>query len=180
MGRINNRKRSSGLLRIAIIGPQGSGKGTQVELLKEKYALSEISVGEHLRELAQKRTPIGLKLKKYWEKGKLVPDKLLIPIVKRLIEKQKNGIIFDGFPRTMTDAKFLMKNYPLTATIYLKLKDKDAVKRISQRKECINCGAIHKKTAKKNCEKCGGELKQRDDDKPKTIKTRLKIYHKTT
>ena len=175
-------------MKLLIIGPQGSGKGTQAKLISEKYKIPHISTGDIFREAAQKGTEIGVRAKEqYWGKGNLVPDDVTIKIVyDRLQQKDcKKGFILDGFPRTMPQAEALDKITTIDNVIELELTDKEAVKRIVGRRNCKGCGEIFNiysnKPKKENiCDKCGNQLYQRDDDTEEKVKIRLETYHNQT
>lgn len=170
---------------IFIIGHPGSGKGTQSLLLSNKMHLPHISAGEIYRESARKGTALGLKAKKYWEKGKLAPDDLTIKLVNERVSKKdcKKGFILDGSPRTIRQAKILYKKLKVDYVFELAVNDRMAIRRLSVRKECSKCDSVYniKKLRNKNvCVKCRGKLYQREDDRPKAIRRRFRIYHKTT
>jgi adenylate kinase len=173
-------------MNIIILGAQGSGKGTQAKFLSEKYGLPHISTGDIFREAAEKKIELGLKAKSHWEKGSLVPDEITIGIVKERLSRPDcgQGFVLDGFPRTLAQAEGLDEFAQVDAVIELKISDDDAVKRLSGRRQCRKCSAVYgpenpsKKAGK--CGNCGGELYQRDDDKPDVIKKRLGIYHEET
>ena len=167
-----------------IIGPQGSGKGTQAKLLEKKFNLVHVATGDLLREAVKKKKRIGLKIKDILEKGELVPDEIVISLIKEELKDSKNFIL-DGFPRTLEQTKALDKITKLDKVIDIIVSDKESVKRISGRRSCPKCGAVFHiitNPPKKRgiCDNCGSELIQRDDDKEKVIKKRLKIYHEQT
>jgi len=179
-------------MRIILIGPPGGGKGTQAQKLIEKYKIPQISTGDLLRSAVKEGTPLGLKAKEYMGKGQLLPDELVLELVEeRLKEKDcKKGFILDGFPRTIAQAEALDKmlkrrGEKLNAVVEIEVPDAEVVRRLSGRRTCPNCGAMFHiefnkpKTAGK-CDKCGGELYQREDDNEKTIKSRLEVYHNQT
>lgn len=172
-------------MRIVFIGPQGSGKGTQAKIISEKLSIPHISTGDLLRNLEGE---LKKQVDGYMMKGVLVPDKLMIKILKERISKQdcKNGFILDGFPRNLKQAEELEKEIKIDMYFEIGINDEDAVKRLSGRRNCRNCGAIYnlntypKPKSDGICDKCGGELFQREDDKEEAIKKRLKVYHKDT
>lgn len=172
---------------LIIIGPQGCGKGTQSELLSKKLGIPHISTGDILRDIREKDTPLGHKIKALIDNGKLVPDEIVDEIVMhRLSEKDaKKGYILDGFPRKLSQAEFLDSHAKIDKVIVLIVSDKESVRRISARRVCFKChegyNTIYIKPKKSGiCDKCGGKLVVRDDDKPAAVKERLKKYHEAT
>lgn len=171
-------------MKLMIIGPQGSGKGTQAKLLEKKFNLVHVATGDLLRDAVKEKTELGLKIKDILERGELVPDGIVISLIKEELKDSKNFIL-DGFPRTLEQAKALDKITRLDKVIDIIVSDKESIKRISGRRSCPKCGAVfHVITnppKKENlCDNCGSELIQRDDDKEDVIKKRLKIYHEQT
>jgi adenylate kinase len=171
-------------MRIILIGPQGSGKGTQAKLLSEKFKIPHISAGDLLRNA---KGELKEKLDSFMDKGELVPDELILEILKKRLEEKDctNGFILDGFPRNLEQAKLLDSITAIDFVIEITLEDKTAIKRISNRLTCKKCGAIYNMQTKPSklddkCEKCNGELIVRQDDTPDAIKKRLKIYHEET
>jgi adenylate kinase len=171
-------------MNIIFIGPQASGKGTQASLLAQKLALFHFSVGDALREQAEQKMPLGLKAKEYIDKGMLAPIKIVEKITKQIIEEHPEGIIFDGFPRTLEQAKKLDELTNIDLVIEFKLDDAEVVKRISGRRGCQKCRKIYgwkdQPQTPGVCDVCGSKLVQRDDDKPEVVKKRLEIYHNET
>lgn len=174
-------------MKILIIGPQGSGKGTQANIISKKFNIPHVSTGDAFREMAAKQTPIGLKAKTFWEKGNLVPDDITNNLVKERLRQDdcNKGFILDGYPRTLEQAKELDKNAKIDKVIELKLSDDEAIKRISSRRTCQKCGEVYNVVSnppkkKDVCDKCGGKLVQRDDDTVEKIKKRLETYHNQT
>jgi adenylate kinase len=172
---------------LIIIGPQGCGKGTQAELLSKKLGIPHISTGDIFRDIREKDTPLGHKIKDLIDNGKLVPDEITDEIVMhRLSEKDaKNGYILDGFPRKLSQAEFLDSHAKIDKVIVLMVADKESVKRISARRVCSKChegyNTIYIRPKKAGiCDKCGGKLVVRDDDKPAAVMERLKKYHETS
>lgn len=177
---------------LIFMGLPGAGKGTQSPFIVKKYGIPHISTGDIFREAISKKTPMGAKAKKYIDKGALVPDDVTCGIVKDRLSKAdtKDGYILDGFPRTVNQAQSLEKmttqmKRPLDAVIYIKVDLPLLIKRLSGRFICKNCGATYNKLFRmpkvaNTCDKCGGhEFFQRSDDKPATVKNRLKIGNKT-
>ncbi len=169
-------------MNIILIGAQGSGKGTQAQLLKEKYGLNHISTGDLYRQGVQDKDPEILKMQQSVEKGGFMPDKYVMKLVKRNLSERGN--IFDGFPRTLVQAEALDEIAQVDAIIELKMPDKLAVKRLSARRQCKDCRAIfgEENLPRREgiCNRCGGKLFQREDDKPEAIKKRLEMYHEET
>jgi adenylate kinase len=167
-------------MNIILLGPQGSGKGTQAQLLAEKHDLLHLATGDLLRETA-KRDEI---IKKQLASGKLFSDKQMITLVEKKIADEPRGIIFDGFPRTLAQAESLDEITTINVVIELKLNDAEAIKRISGRRECSQCHAVFgweiKPRKEGSCNRCGGKLVQREDDKPEAVKKRLAQYHDET
>ena len=179
-------------VRIILLGPPGSGKGTQAKLLSKKYSIPHIAMGDILREEVAKKTPLGKKVNVYMSKGELVPDEIVIEVLKKRLQEADcvNGFILDGFPRTLNQAKALDNmlnelNLKIDAVIYIEVPDEEIMKRLSLRRTCKVCGRIynlHYNPPKQDgkCDVCGGELIIRDDDKPEVIKNRLKVYNDQT
>lgn len=181
------------MYNITIIGPQGSGKGTQAEALVKKFDLAHIEIGHELREIAKEKTRLGRKIDELInKKGKMVPCDLVIKVVKRRLKElpKDKGIVFDGTPRRLAEVKPLenaLAKYgrKLTHVFYLWVPKEVTIKRLSKRRVCDNCGKIFTagkdiSPQAKKCPQCGGKVFQRKDDKPKAIAERLKLYHKKT
>ncbi|MBI4144423.1 nucleoside monophosphate kinase [Candidatus Woesearchaeota archaeon] len=168
-------------MKIVIIGPQGSGKGTQGQLL-EKYGMKHISLGNYFRERADKGDALGIQAKEYWKNGNLVPDKLVLVMLKQALGNSKKFVL-DGFPRSIEQAKALDSITQIDKAIYLEISDKTSIKRLSSRKQC-KCGVLYgleqPEKIKGKCDKCGSTLFVREDDKPEAISNRLKQYHEIT
>lgn len=175
-------------MKLMFLGAPGAGKGTQADKVCEKYNIPAISTGNILREALKNGTDMGLKAKEYMEAGKLVPDDVLIGIIKdRLAEDDaKNGFILDGFPRTIPQAEALDEmGIPLDGVIDIIVADEEIIKRMSGRRVCEDCGAsyhtVYKQPKVENvCDVCSGTLIQRKDDHPDTVKDRLHVYHEQT
>jgi adenylate kinase len=177
---------------IILLGAPGAGKGTQAALLVEKLKLVQVASGDLFRQALQQKTELGLKAKTYMEKGQLVPDEITIQMVLERLSAPdcKNGAILDGFPRNTAQAKALDKalaqqSRSIDMVIYIKVPEKELLKRLSGRWICRNCQAPYHtvdappKVAGK-CDRCGGELYQRPDDKVETVKKRLEVYFSET
>lgn len=170
------------------MGPPGAGKGTQGEILEKKLGVSTISTGLILRTAIKEQTEVGKLAEKYINDGKLVPDEVIVEIVKERLAQAdcEKGFILDGFPRTTAQAEALdAAGVKIDKVLLLEVDDDEIVNRLSSRRECSKCGTpyniIAKKPAKEGiCDNCGGSLITRDDDIPETIKKRLNIYHEQT
>ncbi|MEM4541487.1 MAG: adenylate kinase [Archaeoglobaceae archaeon] len=179
-------------MKIILLGAPGAGKGTQAKFLAEKYGIPQISTGDMLREAVEKSTELGKKAKEYMNQGKLVPDEIVVGIVKERLKQKdcERGFILDGFPRTIAqaealDAMMVELGKKIDAVINIHVSEDEIVKRIVNRRICRKCGAIYHliyDPPKKNgvCDKCGGELYQRDDDKEEVVRERFKVYRKNT
>lgn len=174
-------------MKIIFLGAPGSGKGTHSETVSEKLLIPTISTGDLIRGEIRSGSEIGLNAKKYTQKGQLVPDDIVIGMLKnRLTESDcANGYILDGFPRTIAQAEALEQmGIDIDIVININVKDEDIIKRMSGRRIC-SCGEIYHTEYKppKNkgiCDKCGNELTVRSDDKSEVVRDRLEIYHKQT
>ncbi|MCF7804640.1 MAG: adenylate kinase [Candidatus Marinimicrobia bacterium] len=179
-------------MRLVLIGPPGVGKGTQAKMLAEKYEIPQISTGDILREAVAEGSCLGEKAKKYMDNGELVPDALVLELIEETVtqDQHDDGFILDGFPRTIPQAEGLdcildRHDLALDEVVVLDLDESVIVDRLSSRRSCIDCGAIYNlktnpPSEKGVCDKCGGELIQRDDDKPETIHNRIEIYKNQT
>ena len=175
-------------MKIIMLGPPGAGKGTQAEFLSDKYGIPQISTGAIIRGVIASGSDEGKRIKELIDKGMLLPDETVVSMVKnRLAEPDcKNGFILDGFPRTIEQAKALDKmGVKIDHVLSIELSDDEILERLSGRRECKVCRAsyhIEDHPPKKEgiCDRCGGELITRDDDKPETIKNRLEVYHEST
>ena len=175
-------------MRLILMGPPGAGKGTQGEILEKKLGISTISTGLMLRTAIKEQTEVGKLAEKYINEGKLVPDEVMVSIVKERLAKPdcEKGFILDGFPRTTAQAEALDNaGVDIDKVLLLEVDDDKIVERLSSRRECSKCGVpyniISKKPAKEGiCDNCGGELICRKDDIPETIQNRLNVYHEQT
>ena len=175
-------------MKLILLGAPGAGKGTQAEVISEKYNIPTISTGNIIRAALKNGTQMGLKAKAYIDSGRLVPDDVVIGIIKeRLAEDDcQNGFILDGFPRTIPQAEALdSMNVSIDAALSLEVSDREIVKRMSGRRVCEKCGASYHTEYKKPktegiCDGCGAPLIIRKDDEPDTVLDRLDIYHKQT
>jgi len=180
------------MMGIILLGPPGAGKGTQAKKLTQAFAIPQISTGDMLRAAVKNGTELGKKAKAFMDAGGLVPDEVVIGIVKeRLAEPDcAKGFILDGFPRTIPQAEALDRvtkelGKEIRFVLSLEVDQKDLMERLCGRRTCTGCGAMYHvkfnppKVAGK-CDKCGTALIQRDDDKEETIKNRLTNYNKAT
>ena len=172
-------------MNIVIMGPPSSGKGTQAELLAKKKNLYHFSTGDALRQEVKSGSLLGKKISEIMDAGELVPPEIINEIVKKVINDHPEGIIFDGYPRTLEQAKKLLELTIIDKVILIIVNDETVIKRMSSRRICENCGAAYNLISlppKKQgvCDKCGGKLVMRDDDKPEVIKKRLELYHNNT
>ena len=177
---------------IVMLGPPGAGKGTQAVKAAGRYSIPHISTGDIFRAAIKEGTEVGLKAKAFLDSGELVPDSVVTEIVAERLEKDDcgGGFLLDGFPRTMPQAEALDNilsdgGCPLTAVVDLTVDREALIKRLTSRRTCSECGENYNlisKGAEKEgvCDKCGGELYQREDDKRETIENRLAVYDKQT
>lgn len=175
-------------MNIIFLGAPGAGKGTQAENVSSRYHIPAISTGAIIREAIKTETEMGLAAKVYTEKGALVPDEVVIGIIKERLAKDdcRKGFILDGFPRTVPQAEALDKmGVDIDMVISIEVADDTIVSRMSGRRVCANCGSsyhVEFKPSKdgKSCDVCGAELTVRRDDSPEVVKSRLAIYHEQT
>ena len=180
-------------MRIVLLGPPGAGKGTLASLIKEKYGILHISMGDILRDEMKIQSPLGLKIKQYVENGKLVPDEVVTEIIEKRLTDQRNikrGYMLDGYPRNSHQAENLDKilsriQQPFDFALYMEAGLPVIIQRLGGRRVCRDCGAvfhIHNRPPKltNRCDACSGELYQRADDNEATIKTRMDVYLKDT
>ena len=176
------------MLNVVIFGPPGSGKGTQSENIIKKYGLAHISTGDILRKEISEHTQLGFLAKSYIDKGELVPDEVIIGILKERLAQPDcaNGFILDGVPRTIAQAEAIeTMGIRIDKVLELQVEDNVIVDRMSGRRVCEKCGAsyhiVNKKTKVEGvCDLCGGKTVIRKDDQPATVLDRLKAYHEQT
>lgn len=181
------------MVNLVFLGPPGAGKGTQSAYIINDYKVVQISTGDILRGAVKEGTDLGKLAKKYMDEGKLVPDDVIIGIVRERLKQDdcKNGFILDGFPRTIPQAVSLDAmlrddlNISLTHIISLEVDDQLIMERLTGRRTCKSCGKVYhikynSSKVENVCDDCGGELYQRDDDKAETIQKRLNVYHEQT
>ncbi len=180
-------------INMVLLGPPGAGKGTQAEILRERLNLEHLSTGDILRSEMKEGTELGKKAKEFVESGQLVPDEIIIGMIReRLMHlpEDKRGFLLDGFPRTVVQAQALDAllselDQGLTAVIYLKVSWEVVKERLTGRLICRKCGAIYHKKNKPpkydmKCDVCGGDLYQREDDREEVIKKRFDVYNQQT
>jgi len=174
-------------MKIIMLGPQASGKGTQAALVADEQNIPHISTGDILRQNIKDRTELGRIAESIINKGNLVPDDIINKVVeKRLLENDcEGGFVLDGYPRNIEQATVLASYMKIDFAIDINISDKEAIKRISGRRTCEKCGEIYSIYAEgmdfnNVCKKCGGQLIVRDDDKEDAVRKRLDIYHQKT
>lgn len=179
-------------MRLILLGPPGSGKGTQANLLQDKFNIPKISTGDILRAAVEDDTELGKRAKKFMDKGELVPDEVVIGLIKeRIVEPDcEAGFILDGFPRTIVQAEKLGETLEamgqdIDSVLDLEVDRGELLVRLTGRRTCKNCGAMFHRTShppkvEEICDECGGELYQRPDDNEETIVKRLEVYSKET
>ena len=175
-------------MKLILLGAPGAGKGTQAEVISEHYRIPTISTGNIIREALKSGTELGEKAKSYMDSGALVPDEIVIGIIKERLTKDdcRNGFILDGFPRTIPQAEALDRmGVEIDRVVDIEVADDEIARRVSGRRVCLACGATYhieyKKPAVEGvCNKCGDTLVQRKDDHPDTVKDRLRVYHEQT
>jgi adenylate kinase len=174
-------------MNIVLLGSPGVGKGTYAGVLSKKYEIPTISVGDLFRNAIKNQTPLGKKIKSYVTSGELVPDEIVIELVKNRLEEPdcKRGFLLDGFPRTVPQAEAMMKFKKVDFALNFVAPDEEIMERLGGRRTCNKCGAIYHiknmpSTITGVCDKCSGRLVQRSDEKPDVIKNRLEIYKEKT
>ena len=179
-------------MKIIMLGAPGAGKGTQAQMIADKYKIPHISTGDIFRENVKNGTELGMEAKKYMDQGALVPDELTVRILLDRVAQDdcKNGYVLDGFPRTIPQAEVLDKAIAelgdkIDFAIDVEVPDENIIRRMSGRRACLSCGATfhveHVPPKQEGiCDRCGKELVLRDDDKEETVKNRLNVYHEQT
>lgn len=179
-------------MRLILLGPPGSGKGTQAGLLRDKFSIPQISTGDLLRSAVSEKTALGMKAKEFMDQGHLVPDALVVDMIRERLQGEdcKEGYVLDGFPRTLIQAEKLDEmlasmGEKIDEVVELEVDQDDILVRLTGRRTCRSCNAMFHVTLKPPkvegvCDCCGGELYQRDDDNEKTVLNRLVEYEKKT
>jgi len=177
-------------MNLVLFGPPGAGKGTQGTVLAEKRGLVKISTGDILRDAVRAGTTLGMEAKKFMDAGELVPDSVILGLVREAIQDAGSGFIMDGFPRTIAqaegvDSMLSEMDKSIDAVIILDVPDEALVKRLSGRRSCPNCGAVYnvyfdKPKEDEKCDRCSSELVQRADDRRDTVVRRLEVYKAQT
>jgi adenylate kinase len=181
------RLETNSMLKAIIFGAPGAGKGTYASRLQAKLGVDVIAMGDIFRELVKEKSQLANKVKSYMEKGALVPDDIVIEVLKTHLDKISGGkgFMLDGYPRTLEQAKKLDGITKIDVIMQLNVPDWIIVERLSTRRICRNCGTVYnikflKPKVEGVCDKCGGSLYQRVDDNPETIRNRLKVYQEQT
>ncbi|MCL2056782.1 MAG: adenylate kinase [Oscillospiraceae bacterium] len=176
-------------MKLILLGAPGSGKGTQAEVICDRLGIPAVSTGNIIREAIKQGTEAGLKAKSHVDSGGLVPDEIVVEMLRERLGEDdcKSGYILDGFPRNVNQARTLDKmGIVIDKVINIEVADECIVNRMSGRRVCSSCGSsyhvIYKAPMKKpgKCDRCGGDLATRDDDRPETVRERLRIYHEQT
>jgi adenylate kinase len=180
------------LNRFILLGAPGSGKGTQAKVLAERLGIAHVSTGDILREEVKQATELGKKAQEFMNAGKLVPDSLILDMIRGKLGSKElaGGFILDGFPRTVPQAEGLEAitkdlGFGIDRVLNINVADEEIVTRLTARSSCPRCGAIYNDLTKPPkqpdvCDECGAGLKRRDDDKEETVRNRLDVYHKQT
>jgi adenylate kinase len=179
-------------VRVVLLGPPGAGKGTQAKMLEDELNIPQIASGDLLRTAVRNKSVLGQEARRYMERGALVPDELVLRMIEERLQQSETqgGFVFDGFPRTLAQAEALRlmlerTGRPLDVVLALLVSDEEVVRRISGRRTCRNCGATYHLIfdPPRNinvCDRCQGELYQREDDAEETVRNRLATYHRQT
>lgn len=170
---------------MVLLGAPGSGKGTQAKRLCQELGLTLISTGDLLREAVRNNTPLGVKAKGFMDAGKLVPDELVIGLIREKVSGLSGGFLIDGFPRNLEQARMLDEIADINLAVNLDVDEQIIVDRIVNRRSCKQCNEVYHLIAKPTreegmCDKCGGELYQRTDDTEAVVRERLRVYKERT
>ncbi|MDX1579678.1 MAG: adenylate kinase [Gemmatimonadota bacterium] len=174
-------------MRLILMGPPGAGKGTQGERLADELGVPRYGTGDMLRDARREGTELGRRAAEYMDAGELVPDEVILGIVREALERPEaaDGFVFDGFPRTLEQAMGLrdvlrQRGEEIDAVFYLGVPEEELVRRLSSRRVCRDCGNVQGAPDGEDCTQCGGELYQREDDRPETVRRRLEVYRRQT
>ena len=174
-------------MRLILMGPPGAGKGTQGERLADELGVPRYGTGDMLRDARREGTELGRRAAEYMDAGELVPDEVILGIVREALERPEavDGFVFDGFPRTLEQAMGLrdvlrQRDEEIDAVFYLEVPEEELVRRLSSRRVCGDCGNVQRARDGEDCTECGGELYQREDDRPETVRRRLEVYRRQT
>jgi adenylate kinase len=179
-------------MKLVLLGPPGSGKGTQGDRLADQFGVPKYATGDILREAVRRGTPLGSDAKRYMDAGELVPDEVVLGLVHEALiaPEAGEGFILDGFPRTVAQAEGLEglleeRELGLDAVVYFDVPEEELIKRLAGRRVCPSCGAVfnvHSDPPAVDgiCDKCGRELETREDDREETVRVRLRVYHEHT
>ncbi len=179
-------------MNVILLGPPGAGKGTQARRLSENLKIPQVSAGDLLRAARAQKTALGRKAEKFMQSGRLVPDELVIEMIEERLGKEdcRRGTVLDGFPRNVAQAEALdqsltAKGAGIDRVVNIEVDREEVIRRLSGRRQCRKCGEnyhllFHPSRDEKACDRCGGELFQRDDDREEVIRKRLEVYEKET
>lgn len=169
-------------MNIVLLGSPGAGKGTQATLLVKENGFAHISTGDIFRAELSNNTALGQKAKAYMDKGELVPDELVVDMVNGKISSltDVSGVLLDGFPRNLSQAKAMEGKIPVDLVVYIHVDKDEIIRRLSSRRLCTSCGNIQSAKNGQSCDKCGGPVIQREDDTETVIMNRLNVYEEQT
>ena len=171
-------------MKVVLMGYPGAGKGTQAAWLTERFGIPQISSGDMLRSVAREETPLGRRVEAILGQGGLIPDDLMISIIRERISEAdcQRGFILDGYPRSIEQAEALdrISEGGMRTAIFLHIPREEAIRRLAGRLSCLGCGAVFPKGDLSACPSCGGELYHRGDDEENTVRERLDVYEKYT